>query len=335
MFATPTVAGDLAFIGACSGFFYALDKDSGQLRWSYNIKRDGIPFEFHGDPWIADSLVIVASDGRGTGHIYAFEIATGKMRWKFPVYRGVSTDVVGSGNSVYAVTYNDSLLCIDLQSGRLLWKIAGESASRNRFSTHAPAVANEIVFFANSAKKLSALNAEIGEVIWTREFDDRISSEIAVHGDRLYLGTVEQKAYCLDQKTGDILHQISVESIPVATPVINENIFFFLNPHGYRGGAKVIIGLDKDLQKVIWRKEAETEWSSARPTLWQKTLLAGSDRGEVFAFRTSDGVLQWSKILGGVIRGIGSMKDVVYVGTLSGVVYAYQPDIRLSNDPTR
>jgi outer membrane protein assembly factor BamB len=334
VFATPTVAGDRVFIGACSGFFYALDKDSGQLRWSYNIKKDGIPFEFHGDPYVADSLVAVASDGRGTGHIYAFEAATGKVRWKFPVQRGVPTDVIGNGKNVYAVSYNDSLFCLDLQSGRLRWKVAGESLGRNRFSTHAPAIANERVFYANSAKKISALNAETGNVIWTREFGDRISSEIGVRGDRLYLGTVEQKIYCLDQKTGNILNEISVESIPVATPAIGEeNIFFFLNPHGYRGGAKVIIRLDLDLQKVIWRKEAETEWSSARPVLWQEMLLAGNDRGEIFAFR--DGELQWSKILGGVIRGIGGTKDVIYVGTLSGMVHALQSNSGLSNDMVR
>ncbi|MGH7452108.1 MAG: PQQ-binding-like beta-propeller repeat protein [bacterium] len=132
--------------------------------------------------------------------------------------------------------------------------------------------------------------------------------------------------YCLNQTSGEILHQTAAETIPVATPVVSgERIIFFLNPGGYRGGAKVLVGYDLDLQENIWRAEAAMEWSSTRPYVWHENVLVGNDLGEVHAFRASDGVIQWSHALGGVIRGIGTTDRVIYVGTLKGLVYAFMP----------
>ena len=132
--------------------------------------------------------------------------------------------------------------------------------------------------------------------------------------------------YCLNQTSGEILYQTAAETIPVATPVVSgERIIFFLNPGGYRGGAKVLVGYDLDLQENIWRAEAATEWSSTRPYVWHENVLVGNDLGEVRAFRAGDGVIQWSHDLGGVIRGIGTTDGAIYAGTLKGLVYAFMP----------
>ncbi|MCI0550095.1 MAG: hypothetical protein L0287_04000, partial [Anaerolineae bacterium] len=62
-----------------------------------------------------------------------------------------------------------------------------------------------------------------------------------------------------------------------------------------------------------------------RPYLWNESVLVGNDLGEVHALRASDGVVQWTHVLGGVIRGIGTTERVIYVGTLKGMVFALMP----------
>ena len=52
-------------------------------------------------------------------------------------------------------------------------------------------------------------------------------------------------------------------------------------------------------------------------------MLAGTEKGELLAFRAGDGLPLWSHALKGVIRGIGTSDRVLFVGTLKGVVYAY------------
>jgi len=80
-----------------------------------------------------------------------------------------------------------------------------------------------------------------------------------------------------------------------------------------------------DLQKNIWRAEAALEWSSARPYSMNGNVLVGNNLGEVYAYRASDGLVQWSHAFGGVMRGIGVADGVIYAGTLKGLLYAYMP----------
>jgi outer membrane protein assembly factor BamB len=90
------------------------DRQSGQRRWSYDIKKDGNQNSFHGNPLITDDLILIGTDG-AMGHVYAFERATGKVVWKHAITRSVSgnggatTDVLGSGANAYVVTIGDEL----------------------------------------------------------------------------------------------------------------------------------------------------------------------------------------------------------------------------------
>ena len=75
MFSVPAVAGNSVFVGACAGVFYALDKNTGQLQWSYDIRKDGKQTSFHGNPLITDDLILIGTDRNcdpeGVGHVYA------------------------------------------------------------------------------------------------------------------------------------------------------------------------------------------------------------------------------------------------------------------------
>jgi outer membrane protein assembly factor BamB len=109
VFSSPTVVGKLLFVGSCSGNFYALNRDTGGVRWSYNIKQDGDQTSFHGDPLVAGDLILIGTDAGRQGHVYAFERTTGKVRWKYRVPSGVAddvgvaSDIVRRGKYVYAV----------------------------------------------------------------------------------------------------------------------------------------------------------------------------------------------------------------------------------------
>jgi outer membrane protein assembly factor BamB len=52
--------------------------------------------------------------------------------------------------------------------------------------------------------------------------------------------------------------------------------------------------------------------------------MAGSVKGDLIALRATDGTLQWSHRFTGRIRSMGHGDDnVLYVGTVEGIVYAY------------
>jgi len=101
--------------------------------------------------------------------------------------------------------------------------------------------------------------------------------------------------------------------------LLDDSLVFFL-------GDEVLASIDLSLKKVRWSAEASKEWTSARPYLWHGAVVAGSNRRELVAIRSSDGARQWSHQFPETVRGIGTSPDVLYVGTLKGPIFAYSPN---------
>ena len=352
MFSTPAVAEDLLYVGSCSGIFYALDKNTGSVKWSYDITRDGRQTSFHGDMLITEELAIIGTDGRslesGIGHLYAFERNTGKVRWKYFAGRGVTTDVLRLGDRIFAVTQNDELICLNVQNGQLDWAFASTFAGNQPDLGHSPALAGDQIFFGGRDGIIYALAANTGQLLWKRKLDGALSAALRTFENHVYAGVASGRIYALNAKTGGIEKNFSVENTPVGkfTPARNV-LFIFLNRSGVPGTADDLIGLEPSTQKVRWRQSAnpasqvikpavanltvasgnqcknpELAWSSTAPYVWRDDVLAGSNRGEVFAYRIADGKPAWSHKIGGTIRSFGSSDRVIYVGTVEGTIYA-------------
>ena len=58
---SPTVVEDTVFIGSCAGVFYALNKATGKMRWSYDIRQDGKQISFHGNPLVVDDMILIGT----------------------------------------------------------------------------------------------------------------------------------------------------------------------------------------------------------------------------------------------------------------------------------
>ena len=125
MFSSPAVASNLVFVDSCSGNFYAID--TGRIRCSYNIKRDGDQTSFHSDPLVTDDLILIGTDAGKQGHVYAFERATGKVRWKYPAPAGAGDDVGVASDIVYGVAQADELFCLNRRTA------ASVGRSQNKF----------------------------------------------------------------------------------------------------------------------------------------------------------------------------------------------------------
>jgi outer membrane protein assembly factor BamB len=163
VFSTPTVAGDVLLIGSCAGTFYAFDKRTGKVRWSYNIHQDGNQTSFHGNPLITDQLVLVGTDkscaAGSIGHVYAFDRATGTVRWKYRT-AGTPTDIARIGSSIYAASFVDELIALNLSDGSLRWRFA---TGTPRATTKLSVVGNSL-YVGNSTNRLFRISADDGHV---------------------------------------------------------------------------------------------------------------------------------------------------------------------------
>lgn len=320
-------------MGSCSGTFYAFDRRTGEIRWSYDTRQDGPPVTFHGDPLVTERLVIVGADlPNQVVHLYAFEQATGEVRWKVPFHGGVPVDVLGKGGKVYVATSQGEAVALELETGHLLWHFDGESGG-GVLVLHPVLAGGRFVFAVRDGQVVFALNADTGELLWKRNLGARPNTSLATLGGQLYIGGTDGRIHRFTLETGEPLPTLQVGGLPYGNLVPAEGCLLVLwreggaeDPGEPGPDAHVLACLEPESGQVRWRRTSDHQWSAFRPLVRDGLVLAGNSEGQLLTLRLADGALVWSRELKGTLRGLGGDKDLLVVGTLQGTVYALPLD---------
>jgi len=127
----PAVTGDRVYFGNDNGTFYAIDRASGELVWSYATGSPNIP----SSPVIAEDLVIF---GSFDGGVYGLDLGTGEVRWRYESPEGLFlSSAVLAGGTIYLASLAPpptSLLALDARSGDVVWQLPiGEQTGASPF----------------------------------------------------------------------------------------------------------------------------------------------------------------------------------------------------------
>ena len=330
MFSTPTVVGDVMFIGSCAGNFYAINKTTGQVQWSYDIRKDGKQQSFHGDPLVTNDLILIGTDYScdpdGVGHVYAFERDSGRVRWKY-LSTSVPTDIVQLNSNVCFGSFQDKWSSIDLHTGGLNWSFSTGAPNKECDTPKAPVTDKNHLLIVGLDGVIYSLDASSGRVSWKRKLPAAPSTGLALRDKTVYVGTNDQRIYRLNAETGTVISELATEAKPVGRLAFaNDSLFMFLENASERVG--YIISVDFKLAGVRWKQRSSPTWASERPHLWKESVVAGNCRGGMAAFRATDGDPQWNLSLKGCIRSVGSSGNTLFAGVQEGTIYAYELSAR-------
>jgi outer membrane protein assembly factor BamB len=318
--------GELLFIGSCAGTFYAINKTTGQPQWGYDIRKDGKQVSFHGDPLVTNDLILIGTDHScvpgGMGHVYAFERDSGKVRWKSRS-TGVPTDVIQIDSNVHFGTFQDQWSSIALRTGALNWNFSTGTSNPECHVPKAPVTDGRQLFIAGLDGVIYALDASSGRVSWKRKLPASASTALALRDKSIYVGTQNHQIFRLETTTGEVLSQLATESKPVGRIAFaDESLLLFLENSSERNG--YIISVDPGLKGLRWKRKSAPDWASERPHVWKDSVIAGNCRGDLAAFRVTDGEPQWKVTLKGCIRSIGTSGNMLFTGVQEGTIYAYE-----------
>lgn len=331
MFAKPTVSGNLLFIGSCAGKFLALDKATGKEIWSYDTKVDGGPSSFHGDPLIHKDLVLIPAD-RGCkthGYIYAFDKKTGKVRWKLRA-DAPATSFVEAGDAVILGTRQDEWLAVDVDSGKLQWRFNDSAPDPQCEIPKLAATDGTVLAFVSHDQVLHILDIKSGRERKRIVLSSPASSSLFMYKDVLYFGTEDGSLRSLNPENGQWLGETKEPAVlsghfawtqrgsAYAEYAIGSGL-------GDKRNNGVVLAFTDEFGALLWSQRAEMEWSSEQPHLWKEWVIAGNCRGEIRAYRVTDGILAWRAHVQGCIRSFGHDASTLYVGVQEGTVYAYRP----------
>jgi outer membrane protein assembly factor BamB len=278
-----------------------------------------------------DSLVVIGTDSRKS-HVYAFEKATGRVRWMVPVAEGLATDIVRDGDRVYGVTLEDELLCIQLQTGEVRWRFRSTATVGERAAMGStPAVAAGVVYFGTRDGMLHAFDAVSGEERWRTNLEAECVTSVLLVDFGLLVGTKDARVHRLDPRDGatlatlEFMNHLRGPLVPAGDVVLA----YFADERWYGD----LVALEPSLEGVRWRVEPPegTSWPTARPFVLDDWALAGSGDGRVWALALDDGRTLWSDAVDGNrdwsedgVRVFGHHETLLYVGTFSGTLYAFE-----------
>jgi outer membrane protein assembly factor BamB len=105
--------------------------------------------------------------GTGFAQVVALDAKTGAELWRTPVSGPMRAAPTAFGGKVYAVTKDNQLFAIDVDTGAVDWTHTGIEETAGLIGSASPAVDGDIVVVTYSSGEIFALRAENGRPLWS------------------------------------------------------------------------------------------------------------------------------------------------------------------------
>lgn len=219
----------------------------------------------------------------------------------------------------------------DLKVKRLWLKEVGQLTKRHNVQL-TPAVADNVLYFANTDGRVGALGADRGRKHWEVKTREILTGGPAAGQGLLVLGTREAEILALDQRDGAVRWRSQVGAEMLATPRLTDGQVILQTIDGK------VIALDVDSGNQLWSYShtipALTLRGTSAPLILGQRVLAGFADGKLVSLELKTGKLQWSTSIA-VPRGrtdlarlvdidglFAASGDTVYVSSFQGNIAA-------------
>lgn len=219
--------------------------------------------------------------------------------------------LVRSGGRLYLTTDKGALLCLDGPGREILWTYTAPAAWGCP-----PAAGPDLVAAWDTAGTVRGLSLE-GRLIWETPLPETPSSDIAMSGDRLYVGTREGALYALGRASGEVLWKHE------AGAAIEAGCVFWRE-------AVVLASTDGRIQVLGPDGRLRYKWEAGSavrvtPLVDGDSLYFGADDGGFRRFDLRARRLVWSQRAGArILSPPLADSGRVYFGATNTVLYALE-----------
>jgi outer membrane protein assembly factor BamB len=212
----------------------------------------------------------------------------------------------------------DETVDIDVVWRRSLGKGSGAKNIRLR-----PEQNGDNVYAADYNGKLWALELASGDKIWSRKFDQKITSGVVVAENDLYIATEDGLLHSIAKSSGEIQWSQPLSSESIAPVVVDETQVYIRTIDGH------LTAFERRGGKQNWTYEAAlpvlTVHGTGSPVLVQNLVVTGFANGKLVALDRELGIPRWNKRLA-IPQGRSELERLVDLdGTPlveEGIVYA-------------
>jgi outer membrane protein assembly factor BamB len=313
----PAIVGEHVFVGILGGELLCLDRETGDLIWSYKsvkkVPKNSFAPGFLASPTVTDDSVYIGDED---GVFHAINRKTGKQRWVYQTFAEIISSASIVGKTVIFGSYDSNLYCLNMD-GTLNWKY--ETMDRVNGS---PAVSNGFSFVTGCDEHLRVINILTGKQEYEMNLRTYLIASPAIKGDMLYVGTYASEVIAVDWKKQEVLWRYKNE----------DNDFPYHSSAALTEKYVVVGGRDKQLHcidratgKGVWTYPTRGRIDSS-PVVVGKRVFVGCSDGNLYEVGLEDGKLLWKFNALKEIAGSPAIGEGVLVfGTAAGdgMIYCF------------
>ena len=214
-----------------SGDLMALDKNDGEIKWSYRSKLPTLTIRGSSSPVIFENQIYATFDN---GRLGVFQIDSG-----FPVWDGAisyvsgaseleniidadSSPVIDSG-LVFATNYQGNLNIFDIAQKRSVW-------TSEVSSFYSPVVLRGIMGVVESDSLIKSFSMKSFEESWsTDEYSNRLLSNPISFNGYLIVGDLEGYLHVIDPLSGKTISRKKISKKPIMSLISRSNNFYAID----------------------------------------------------------------------------------------------------------
>jgi outer membrane protein assembly factor BamB len=334
---SPAVSNGLVMFASVDGRFYAVDVATGKRKWMFKTDGEsrftapGIhgaiprtemmadPFDvFLSSPTVANGIVYF---GSGDHNVYALDVATGTLKWKFKTGDVVHASPAVVNNVVYIGSWDRNMYALDATSGTRLWQYqtGADSAIYNQVGiASSAAVNNGTVFFGCRDGHFYALDAKTGAPKWNVNNNKGwVIASPAIQDGVVYFPTADgQRFKAVDAVTGAVKYSIAMKTISFSSPAIVGSTIYVGTSDGWVHALDMATGAT--------RADFQTDGSKANASKYIDEK-GGLNQDALYPDFTLEGMyigVDRMEQLGSILSSPVIADGILYVGSTDGNLYA-------------
>ena len=306
------VDGGIAVIANTAGLVKCYNVKNGKLLWT--AKTNG---KIYSTPCIADHEVAVAGTDK---YLYCFDKKTGSLRWKAPFEKPIVASPVINNGRVFCGSSDGHFKCYDLKSGKQEWSFDQVQG----FVVTRPLLYNGRIYFGTWGNHFYVLDQKTGGLVWSWNdgYTNRMFSPAAcypvVTANRLFIVAPDRYMTCFDASTGKVIWRKKGDSHTRVRESMGLSADSSLVYVKTMDGDVLGISTQADSMEVKWKGQKNMGYDIS-PSLVEEhggVVFALSDKGNIYAFKRSDGSLLWMhKFSNGLVNPLGFVNDRELIGT--------------------
>ena len=176
---SPASEGKAVIFGAEDGNVYALDAETGKLRWRFQTSASIVA-----SPAVLDGSVYI---GNLEGTFYALDLMTGNPKWMFSAGTSIyASPSLGNGLVIFGTT-GGIMFALNVVDGSSAWESNVGSVVNS-----GAVLSSDLIYVGTLKEYLYAIRITDGSIVMKLEVPGRIKTSAAVAKGRLFIATDEQ-----------------------------------------------------------------------------------------------------------------------------------------------